>query len=59
MELWINTFVMMFAAFSIVMSFVMHTKNFMSAILFKVVPFFGGLLILVQSAMIAGILNVQ
>lgn len=41
MELWINIFVMMFGAFSIAMSFAMHTKNFRSALLFKIVPFFG------------------
>ena len=57
MELWINIFVMMFGAFSIVMSFAMHTKNFRSALIFKIVPFFGGMAILVQAAANVGILN--
>lgn len=57
MELWINIFVMMFGVFSIAMSFAMHTKNFHSALVFKIVPFFGGMAILVQAAANAGILN--
>lgn len=57
MELWVNTAVMMFGVFNIVMSFALHTKNFYSALLFKIVPFFGGMAILVQAAANAGILN--
>ena len=58
MEQVINLIVMLFGVFSIVMSFAMNTRNFMSAILFKIVPFFGGFAIMIQAAIIAGILNV-
>lgn len=57
MELWVNIAVMMFGVFNIAMSFVMHTENFYSSLLFKIVPFFGGMAILVQAAANAGILN--
>ena len=57
MELWVNIAVILFGVFNITMSFVMNTKNFRSALLFKIVPFFGGMAILVQAAAKAGILN--
>ena len=57
MELWVNIIVMMFGVFNVAMSFAMHTKNFYSALIFKIVPFFGGMAILVQAAANVGILN--
>jgi hypothetical protein len=56
MELWLNIFILLFGVWNITMSLVMNTKNFVSALIFKIVPFFGGLGLLYIGAKNAGVL---
>ncbi len=55
---FLNYGLLAFGVFNIIMSFAQMTKNFTSAVLFKAIPFIGGVMCVIFSLQYMNIINI-